>query len=136
MTLSEKDKDILFKIQKILSANLIRSRVNTAKKGFSRTFVVSTVNDCSKLANYFDGYIFGDKKIDFDNWKIGLHLLKSIPNNTRITKADKDFIYDIRPRQNRLRRKFKFPSHLLNQHRKIMPHYGRKKFYADKRANK
>lgn len=111
MTLSIKDLEILEKIKKFLDIG----SVNIAKKDFSYTYYVTGVERCLKLIELFDGHINGDKLIDFENWKLGIKFLQSIPKGEIHSKQDREFINKLKPRQNKERILYKkYQCHIKN----------------------
>ena len=99
ITLSKKDTDILYEIQKTLQLGKVSLNKNAI-------FKVSKKDNCLKLINMLNNNIYGDKLIDYENWKIGINFLINKPKYEKLSKEDKMFIYSLKPKQNKIRKIF------------------------------
>lgn len=95
ITLSKKDKNILYEIKKYIKIGKIHIYKNCC-------FSVSS-KECLKLIKIIDGYIYGDKLIDYENWKLAVVFIESLTYEQRQSKNIKKFIENLKPRNNKKR---------------------------------
>ena len=94
ITLSHKDKYLLKKIQELFNVG----KVSIAKKDFSYIYQVSKLSDCLIIVKFLEGYIEGDKLIDFENWKLGIKYLSLLPKEEKL--KNKNLFRKLQPRIN------------------------------------
>jgi len=102
ITLSIKDKPLLKEICKILNVG----KICIAKKNVSCTYGCSGTKNCLKLIKEIDEVIFGDKLIDYNNWKEGIKIKTQLPKDERLSEKEREFINKIKPRQNKERKSY------------------------------
>lgn len=97
ITLSIKDLELLNQIKDFIKIGNVYYKT---KKSSSCVYTIYGMEDCQKLINFLEGNIFGDKLIDYENWKIGIKFLES---KKIYNSEDRQFISMLRPSQNKER---------------------------------